>query len=269
MTQIPLINKPVSADRIQDSLNGLIDQINQYFAGLSPEQVDITGGTIDGTVIGGTTPAAGTFTALNATSGEINGDTIATLLAAQTLVNKLLTAPVITGGTVDNAVIGGLIPAAITATSLQFSPSTGGIIGTVAADDAAAGEVGEYLSSTVPLTSSISIANGPVVAVTSLSLTPGDWDVGGLVGYNTNGTATDVNCIGFVSTTSALPTDGVSGGVFNCWPEAVASTQYINNTVSTTRFNLAATTTVSLYAQCNYTGTGMTTFGFMRARRVR
>jgi hypothetical protein len=36
----------------------------------------ITGGTIDGTVIGGTTPAAGTFTTLNATAGTLSGLTL-------------------------------------------------------------------------------------------------------------------------------------------------------------------------------------------------
>lgn len=41
--------------------------------------VEITGGTIDGTVIGGTTPAAGSFTALSATGGIglNNGNTVA------------------------------------------------------------------------------------------------------------------------------------------------------------------------------------------------
>ena len=38
--------------------------------------VDITGGDIDGTTIGGTTAAVGTFTTLNATAGTISGATI-------------------------------------------------------------------------------------------------------------------------------------------------------------------------------------------------
>lgn len=123
MGTIPLITQPVSADKVLPALNALIDQINGFLSGLSPESVDITGGTItgvtiDNSVIGGITPAAGSFTTFTAISGNISGDTIVTRTAAQTLTNKALTAPVIIGGTIDNAVIGGITPAAGSFTSL-------------------------------------------------------------------------------------------------------------------------------------------------------
>lgn len=56
--------------------------------------VDINGGTIDGTTIGATTPAAVTTSSLVATTADING------------------------GTIDGTVIGGATPAAVTATAL-------------------------------------------------------------------------------------------------------------------------------------------------------
>ena len=52
----------------------------------------ISGGTVDNTVIGGTTPAAGTFSSLTATTAAINGGTI--------------TGGAITGGTINNTSIG-------------------------------------------------------------------------------------------------------------------------------------------------------------------
>lgn len=58
--------------------------------------VDITGGTIDGTTVGATTPASGAFTPAS-----------------------------ISGGTIDNAVIGGVTPAAATITSLNGSSLAG------------------------------------------------------------------------------------------------------------------------------------------------
>ena len=61
--------------------------------------VTITGGTIDGAVIGATTPAAVTTTALVATTADINS------------------------GTIDGAVIGGSTAAAITATGLNVTNS--------------------------------------------------------------------------------------------------------------------------------------------------
>lgn len=50
--------------------------------------VSLTLDSLDSTPIGQTTPAAGAFTSLTGTSGSINGDTIATLTASQTLTNK-------------------------------------------------------------------------------------------------------------------------------------------------------------------------------------
>ena len=134
MATIPLITQPVTADNVQPTLNALIDQINGFLAGVSPEAVNITGGTIanvtiNNASIGATTPSTGNFTALTATSGAINGDTIVTRTAAQTLTNKALTAPVISGGPIDHAVIGGVTPAAATFTTATATTFVGALTG--------------------------------------------------------------------------------------------------------------------------------------------
>jgi hypothetical protein len=50
---------------------------NIYVNGIaSIGSITLSGGTIDNTVIGGTTPAAGTFTSMTATTADINGGTI-------------------------------------------------------------------------------------------------------------------------------------------------------------------------------------------------
>jgi hypothetical protein len=76
----------------------------------------VTGGTIDNTVIGGTTAVAGKFTTLQSTG-------LATLSSLTT------SSATITGGTIDGTVIGGTTPAAGTFTSLN---STSGKILTTA-----------------------------------------------------------------------------------------------------------------------------------------
>jgi len=78
------------------------------------DSVDINGGTIDGTVIGGTTAAAATTTDLTA-SGTISfsGATVSDL--------GTVTTADINGGTIDGTVIGGSTPAAITGTTGDFS----------------------------------------------------------------------------------------------------------------------------------------------------
>lgn len=68
---------------------------------LVADTADINGGTVDGAIIGGTTPAAGTFTAVTAATADING------------------------GTVDATVIGGSTPAAGTFTT---ATATSGVV---------------------------------------------------------------------------------------------------------------------------------------------
>ena len=121
---------------------------------------DINGGNIDGTVIGASSAAAGTFTNLVVTSADINGGTVdgATIggssagagtftnLTASGTVNfsgatisnlGTITTANLDGGTVDNAVIGGATPAAGSFTTLSASSTftvNGGVVTATAAE---------------------------------------------------------------------------------------------------------------------------------------
>ena len=74
---------------------------------------DINGGTVDGAVIGGTTPAAATVTTLNATGG---GSLTGTWTSLGTVTTMDLN-----GGTIDGAIIGGASAAAGSFTTLNAS----------------------------------------------------------------------------------------------------------------------------------------------------
>jgi hypothetical protein len=119
--------------------------------------------------------------------------------------------------------------------------------------DAAAGQIGEYLtaSASVPLTGSMSIAN-----IVSIDLTAGDWDVtGNCVFHAGAGTHSFFGCgIGGLDTytTAAFPTGAIDMG--------------LNTALA--RQNVTATTTVWLVAEAGFTGS-MTAVGTIRARRVR
>ena len=103
---------------------------------------DINGGTVDGAVVGGTTPAAGTFTSLVATTADINAGTVDAVLggttpaaATVTTLNATgggsltgtwsnlgtVTTMDLNGGTVDGTVIGGASAAAGSFTTLNAS----------------------------------------------------------------------------------------------------------------------------------------------------
>jgi trimeric autotransporter adhesin len=84
-----------SEDTWGTKLNTNLDAIDDLLDGTTPVTgIDINSGTIDGTVIGGTTPAAVTTSSLVATTADING------------------------GTIDGTVIGGSTAAAVTGTTI-------------------------------------------------------------------------------------------------------------------------------------------------------
>lgn len=99
------------------------------------DAIAVTGGTLDGTVIGGTTPAAGTFTSLKtavaptaasdvANKAYVDG-AIAALPAVGTLGLQDYDAALITGGTIDGVVIGATAPAAATFTNVSATKVLG------------------------------------------------------------------------------------------------------------------------------------------------
>lgn len=119
--------------------------------------------------------------------------------------------------------------------------------------DAAAGDIGEYLTATsgaVPLTPSAP-AN-----VVSVNLTAGDWDIQGNVGFAAgSGTHSFFGAgIGGLDTFSSatFPSVALNIGI----------------TTATRRYNVTATTTVWVVAEAAFTGTVSAT-GAIRARRAR
>lgn len=97
--------------------------------------------------------------------------------------------------------IGNTVGAGLTMPSITFNTTTG-VVGTTTNNSAAAGSVGEYMSSVVP-NSTVSLTSNTSADATSLTLTAGDWDVWGNVAFNgAAGTLAVIN-IGWISTTSA------------------------------------------------------------------
>lgn len=108
--------------------------VNLHVTSGTESGVAVIGNTINSSPIGQTTPAAGAFTTLTATtpvgiaSGGTGSGTAAgarTNLGLGTITTQNANNVAITGGTIDNAPIGQTTPAAVTATTLN---STGGVL---------------------------------------------------------------------------------------------------------------------------------------------
>ncbi len=141
--------------------------------------------------------------------------------------------------------------------------------GTTTDDDAAAGQIGEYISSTVLSDLAVPLTNNIPVNVTSIELTAGDWEVTATLADNPAGATSPQNLIGAISITSgSLGTSPASGG-YASFPVVRSNGVGMTMPLGVVRLSLAATTTVYLVAQAAFTISTNTAYGFIGARRVR
>lgn len=222
----------------------------------------------------GATSASAARTALGLGSAATyaagtSGGTVPLLNAANTWSGvQTLSTPlaIASGGT-------GASTAAAALTSLGAASATvaaqGQFKGTAAADNATAGNIGEYVSSNVSAT--MALTNGSAKTITSVSLTAGDWDVSGLVSFNPSSTTATQVGGGIGTTANALPSVPSDSGSFSSvggsWSGSVQPSMWLP--VSPARISVASTTTVYLIGYAVFSAGTMQVGGTLRARRVR
>ena len=138
----------------------------------------------------------------------------------------------------------------------KLAAKVGAGAGVTDGSDAAAGQIGEYLTATA---SGIALTNNAAVNIVSLDLTAGDWDVSGHVQFNA-GAGTHNFYAAAVGAIDGLETQ------INATVSTGAVTQGLST--ATRRYSETATVTVWLVAQAGFTGS-MTASGVIRARRMR
>jgi hypothetical protein len=144
---------------------------------------------------------------------------------------------------------------------------TGPVKGVVDGSNAAAGNVGEFLSASI--TTAVNLTTAVAASVGSLVLTPGDWDVWGQVILNPTGNPTII-AVAVGITSATLPTAAqINAG------QGAMSQYRANFTSGATnmqtgmfRLNVSAATTVYLTAQATFNN-AMTATGYISARRIR
>jgi hypothetical protein len=257
-------------------LNYVVASAQSHFfrvAGVDVASITSTG--INAAAIGATTASTGSFSTVSA-SGQITS-TLATgtapfTVASTTVVANLNVAQLAGATWVAPGTIGSTTPntgkfSTLAATGLISPTSTIGVAGTVTNDAAQAGSVGEYVTATVA-TSAISLTSGAAANITSISLTAGDWDVNGAVGFLPAGTTVPSGVSVSISLTSAtLALIGDPGRSSIIATMATGAGQA--HCCGPVRVPLATTTTVYLVATGTFTVSTMTAGGTIRARRMR
>ena len=194
------------------------------------------------------------------------------------LVQFQTTASAVNQVDVTNAAMGGKPTIAATGDDANIilrisGKGTGGaeIEGTATNDSGAAGYVGEYISASVAVGSAVSLTTATPANITSISLTAGDWDVTGVIYFNTTST-TSITIFGACLTATSA-TFSLSAGAFvrTVQPAEVPLTgsPSFTSQVGPYRISLASTTTIYLVSTQEFTASTLTGWGLLSARRVR
>jgi hypothetical protein len=144
-------------------------------------------------------------------------------------------------------------------------------IGVTNGSNAAAGMIGEVISGNNAAGLSLT-TNVPANLIT-ITLTPGDWNVGSITTFTPASTGANGLASGITLTSGTLPTDAeiTSGvGILNqLWASSMPSNKVQNIPTSLVRVNTATTKSVYLVVMASFGGGTVTATGYMSARRVR
>lgn len=144
--------------------------------------------------------------------------------------------------------------------------------GDLTGGSAAAGEVGEVVTGTVTGTSPLSLTSATPVSMTSITLSPGDWDVYSVVHFLPAATTNLTHIESSLSLTTNVPNPGTGGGgQFFSWqfpPFVPGAVEFSGRAVPSLQM-LAVPTTFFLVVQATFTVSTLTVRGFIRARRMR
>jgi hypothetical protein len=153
------------------------------------------------------------------------------------------------------------------------------IRGTTTNDDAATGFVGEYLiqSRLRSANTSLTTDTGANVTATALTLTAGDWEIGGSITYGSNTTTSITILRGAISKTSATLPAGDTGSVptlgeirvQQATPAGVPGANDITLPIPTIRASISGSTTFYLMTQATFSVSTLVVWGAIWARRIR
>jgi hypothetical protein len=185
-----------------------------------------------------------------------------TLTCANCIINSTATNAVSGSGTI---IYNGFF---FVGTSYLVNTTTQTNVGTIqgirAGNAPAAGFLGEQIRSFVASGSAISLSTTVAANITSISLTPGIWDVSSIV----NSVAQATTCTAYISSISTTSATTGTNGDNRADGQPPSATLATSVSIPSYRLTLAATTTVYLVAQANFSAGTVTVFGRISATRV-
>lgn len=157
----------------------------------------------------------------------------------------------------------------VTGSNTVTYTATSQIPGSTTNDSASAGNIGEFISSTVLVGAAVAFTTATPTDVTSISPTGGDWDVSGTLITNPAPTTAIGFTLAWLSQTSAtVPTAPNSGG--ESFAAGVNGAGFSNSaSPGPMRQSLSGTTPIHLSGYVTFVTSTLSAYGFMGARRRR
>lgn len=156
-----------------------------------------------------------------------------------------------------------------TFSSIAFSPTTSGILGSTAGDAASAGVVGEILEQNIPAGSAVSLVNNTAKTVATITLTAGDWDIWGDAVFVANTGTTTGALVCSLSTTTNVQGTPPNGGAYNSLTLAFGTASTNSLPCGMMHLSVATNTSIFLVGTANFAASTETAYGYIGARRRR
>lgn len=155
--------------------------------------------------------------------------------------------------------------------NLIFVPAPTAVKGVVDGSEAAPGMVGEVISSSN--FGGVNLTTAVPMNVTQTTLSPGDWNVGGVVVFAPTSTGPNSVIAALSQNAAALPSDNDvatgKGIMQQIWASSMPSGKTQTTPTSLIRVNTATQKSIYLVAQATFGGGSVNVTGYISARRVR
>ena len=151
---------------------------------------------------------------------------------------------------------------------IAFAPAVGQYPGTTTNDNASAGNIGEFKTAATNLTNARQATTNSSTTITSVALTPGDWDCRGIVSFPMSNTTTATALSASLSTSDGvLGTQGTEGTTAIVPVSAGALGHDLR--VGAARESLSGNTTIFLVSGATFATSQLWTYGTVSCRRAR
>ncbi len=182
------------------------------------------------------------------------------------------TSVAVTGGTIDNTIIGASTPTSGKFTTLITTVSSA-LKGLILGTGAAAGNIGEILTSTIAVGSPVTVNTGAAVNITSFSINPGNYLVWGMVDYNLTGVTATFFQSGVSIVSATLPTQPGAAGLgsdslIDVPLLTTALTSVYGQQIMPVPLNISGGQTLYLVAKSTFSLGTMNAYGSLYALRI-